>query len=478
MTSLPHSLQHLKINKSQVMAEYCRRSLYEFVKEFWEIIISDPYVDNWHIKYLCDEIQYAFKLVFNREHCEHDLIANVPPGASKSTIFTVAAPAWAWANDPTLTIITGSYSNDLSTTHAVKSRDIIKSEKYRRYYPKIKIRPDVDNKTNYANTLGGQRISTSVGGTITGKHAHIIIIDDPLNPMQAASDTERETANKWITETLPTRKVDKDVSLTCMVMQRLHVNDCTGHLLSIDGDRIKHICLPARESDNIRPADARTHYIDGLLDPKRLSDATLTVLEKRLGSYGAAGQLGQRPTPVEGAIWQKWFIPVPDNVFPRPDQLKSYATDWDTAMDSKSTNDYNAFCTSGYTQDETGRKIYIDRVGWKRAQFPELIKMMQMRPAPHYIEAKASGKSAKQTLVRQGIAAIEVQVEGGDKIARTQMASPTVEAGLVYVRQSILDSIYNDSEQGLLNFPNGAHDDLNDCIVQAIQRHSKTKTWW
>jgi len=165
---------------------------------------------------------------------------------------------------------------------------------------------------------------------------------------------------------------------------------------------------------------------------------------------------------------------VPDNVFPKPEDLSSYGTDWDTAYTDKETNDASAFCTSGMADG----KVYIDRVGYARLEFPGLLKYMTLRPGPHYIEAKASGKSAKQTLKQNGIPAIEVQVSGGDKVARTRFATPMAEAGLVYVRESLLDMIYNDSEQGLLHFPNGKHDDLNDVIVQAIQRHSKPKKEW
>ena len=104
-----------------------------------------------------------------------------------------------------------------------------------------------------------------------------------------------------------------------------------------------------------------------------------------------------------------------------------------------------------------------------------MIQFMRELPAPHYIEGKASGKSAKQTLTKEGINAIEVDVTGGDKIARARMATPTAEAGRVYIRESLLDFLYFDSKQGILKFPNASHDDVADVISQLIQRHSKRK---
>lgn len=178
-----------KISPDLAKGEQCRRSLFKFVQEFWEEIIPEDPVWNWHIEYLCDELQRdlirlcrlpeqivgGFKLPpKSREVKLHDLLVNIPPGTSKSTIFTVMGPAWIWTVDPTIRIISASYSGDLAIDHAVKSRDIIQSAKYRRYFPGIEIRADHNNKSNYKNTLGGERYATSTGGTITGIHAHWI----------------------------------------------------------------------------------------------------------------------------------------------------------------------------------------------------------------------------------------------------------------------------------------------------------------
>lgn len=442
--------------------------------EFWDVIVPDQFVNNWHIEYLCDELQKVAQLVFERSPKAYDVIINIPPGTSKSTICTVMFPVWCWVRDPAIRVITGSYSSDLSTAHSVKSRDIIRSDKFRRWFPDIELKSDMDNKTNYQNLYGGERVATSVGGTITGKHAHIIIVDDPLNAEQAASAADRERANRWMTQTLSTRKVDKEMTPTILVMQRLHVDDCTGHMLARKPEGIKHICLPGELADNICPAELKAKYVNGLLDEKRLNRTVLDEQKKDMGSYGYAGQIGQTPVPPGGVIWQQWFIPVADNIFPDKDTMIGYGSDWDTAYTKEQKNDATAYCTSG----RIGTDIYIDKVGFAKMEFPQMIRYMSLRDAPHYIEAKASGKSAKQTLSHNGVMAIEVPVMGGDKIARTSFATPMAEAGKVYVRASLLDLIYNDHEQGLLHFPNGLHDDLNDAIVQAIQRHSKPQMSW
>lgn len=457
-------IKELNIDINQVKAEICRRSFYEFVKEFWSVIIPEKPVYNWHIKYLCDHLQEQALLIKNRQPKKYDTIINIPPGTTKSTICTVMFPAWCWIIDPTFRIITGSYSASLSTDHAVKSRDIVKDEKYKLLFPYVEIKRDQDNKTQYKTTKGGERYATSVGGTITGIHAHLIIIDDPLNPKQADSDLERETANNWMDVTLSTRKVDKEMTPTILVMQRLHEMDCTGNWLKKRKDTIHHICLPAKLSNDVNPISNRDYYINGLLDPIRLSDKALNELYTILGSYGYAGQIQQIPAPEDGGVWKKWFIPIKRENLPN---LIDVGSDWDLAYTKEDKNSASAYVTSGRFEND----MYITDLGFEWLEFPDLINYMKARKPTHYIEAKASGKSAKQSLSKLGINAVEIDVGGGDKLGRTKMNTPFAEAGRVYIVDELIDKLYNDSQQGILKFPNNSHNDLNDALVQAIARH-------
>ena len=131
------------------------------------------------------------------------------------------------------------------------------------------IRHDKSGKGSYENIKGGARYSTSTGGTITGKHAHVIINDDPVNPKQAESPAMRLQANDH-TKTLSSRKVDKKNTPMVTIMQRLHDDDVTGYLLKKKKDKIRHICLPAEVSERVNPPELKERYIDGLLDPVRI----------------------------------------------------------------------------------------------------------------------------------------------------------------------------------------------------------------
>lgn len=452
-------------------AESIRRSLVlyrfdYFIREFWSEIIPEPLVWNWHISVLAQYCQSIVLKLKGREKAIKDLLINIPPGTTKSTIVTIMLPAWAWAIDPSLRILTTSYSSSLSTQHAIKSRDIIRSDKYKRLFPYVQIRKDQDNKTNYENTAGGQRYVSSVGGTITGFHGHLLIVDDPLNAQEAASEAKLADAEKYMDQTLSTRKVNKEGSPTILIMQRLHEKDPAGLWLKKRSTKIDRLCIPGVATEWIHPPELREHYdkAAGLLDPIRMSTEALMDLKDRLGSYGYAGQILQSPVPLEGALWQAdWFKIIRRDRIP---ELRDLATDWDLAFTKNDRNSASAWVTAG----KAGNTMYITGAGAVHAEFPQLINKMKTVQAPHYVEAMASGKSAVQTLKSQGIPAKEVQVQGGDKIARATLMSPYAEAGMVYIAEDVADFLLNDASQGLLKFPNGTHDDLNDALVQSINR--------
>jgi predicted phage terminase large subunit-like protein len=455
------------LDADQAAAELCKRHLSFFVKEFWPVVIAEELVWSDHMQVMCDEIQKVYEQAIARKPKLYDLIINIPPGTSKSTVCTIMAPAWAWAKDDSLRCITGSYSDALATEHSVKSRDIIESDLYHRYFPNVLIKYDKGRKTNYESTGLGQRYATSVGGTVTGIHAHVITIDDPLNPKQAASQTECNNANQWMDKTLSMRKVDKALTPTILVMQRLATNDCTGYLLAKQKGNVRHVCLPAEISERVSPPEYKSIYKDGLLDPARLSATVLKEARLDLGGDGYAGQMAQTPVQEGGLIWRKWFIEIDDAVFPDMKDATMIGSDWDLAYTDDDSNAASAYITAGKILN----KAFIWDFDYAFLEFPELIKYMKQRRAPHYIEAKASGKSAKQALSRAGIPAIEIKLMGSkDKIARAKMATPPVEAGLVYIKKSLADRLYNDDRQGILNFPRGQHKDVADALAQAMQR--------
>lgn len=462
-----------------VQADECKRSFFYFVKLFWKEIIPETPVWNWHIPYLCDELQKVSQNVVDRKEKLYDLLINIPPGTTKSTIVTIMWPAWLWAIDPTIRIISNSYASDIATEHATKSRDIINSDKYQQLFPNVRIRKDKSGKQAYDNTQNGARYTTSTGGAITGKHAHIIINDDPQNPKQAESEAHRKQAEDH-TKTLSSRKVNKVVTVTVTVMQRLHEKDVSGYLLEKKGENLKHIKLPAEITEKTKPipADLEQNYTDGLLDPVRLDRKALDEAKIDLGTRGYNGQFLENPTSEGGDIVKKeWFTIISRSEFYKLKSRQRTTIHFfmDTAYTDKSENDP----TGIHASCKIGNNLYITDRRKFHKEFPELIKFV-----PDYvksqgydgystirIEPKASGKSVVQTLKSfTKLNVVEIPAPTDDKKTRLHAASPTVESGRVF----LVEGAWNDEFlEEVCGFPNAAHDEDVDLLGYQIDYHLK-----
>lgn len=459
-----------ELNLNQIKAERCKRSFYFFFKEFWETIEAVELIDNWHIKYICDELQLSYE---KWEKCEiqDDILINVPPGSSKSTICTQLFPVWLWIKNPSIRVISSSYSDKLSTAHAVKSRDCIGSDKFKLYFSnEFQIKHGEDNKTWYKNSKKGERFATSTGGSVTGVHADFIIVDDPLNVKKSESEAERDQANKHVFETLSSRKTDRKRSVTIVIMQRLHDKDVAGEMLK--RKKVNHICLPGELSD-ITTEKARQYYIDGLLDAKRLDREALNIMRVNLGSYGYAGQIGQKPSPEGGGqLKTAWFNKIGYLEFQKLlEQSKSriifYA---DTAYTDNQKNDPTALMATC----RIGNNIYIINSESVYKELPELIKYIPNYVSAHgyssrsilKVEPKASGKSVVQVIKKESpINVAELPPPKDDKITRVSSIAPFIESG----RCILVEGGWNESFlQQCSAFPNGDHDDEVDNLVNSI----------
>lgn len=286
-----------------------------FVKTFWDVVQgSQPLGWNWHMSVICEELQVVAERAFIGEPSPYNLIINCPPGSSKSTLATILFPAWCWAKYPQTRCITASHTAELVLDLASKARDVIRSEKFQFYFPGIEIREDTEAKGLYRNNFGGDRISCTVAGkSPTGQHAHLLIVDDPIDPKKAISAAELKIASDFMTITLPSRRLRNNkgfIGIIILVMQRLHRGDPSAVMLEEakkEGAKpVRHICLPAELTDKVSPTNLRSFYINKLLDPQRLNEKELKAEQVKRMAY--ASQYLQDPTQAEGAMFrQEWF---------------------------------------------------------------------------------------------------------------------------------------------------------------------------
>lgn len=479
-------LRKLKREAYRDRAIECVASFFEFYKTFWHVMSGDPLVLNWHIEVICNELQELGGRMVRKEASLYDLIINVPPGQSKSTMVSQAFPVWLWLHDPTIAVITSSYSGDLSCDHSLKSKAIVKSDLFnilfQPYFLKMfgrYLRMTKDNEKDWRNNFGGARYATSTGGSVTGKHAHLIIRDDPINPEQAESKLYRIKCNRYNDRTLSSRKKNKDNTPTITVMQRLHTEDSTGHDLAKEGKPIKHICLPAELTHDVKPKELAQFYIDGLLDPNRLSRATLKQAKIDLGSYGYAGQMLQTPI-LEGGntikeAWLQYFSlgQLEEEVLSDKRQLRWQFT-MDGAYTEKETNDPSAlFCYAEYKN-----KLYVRDVVAVRMEMQDLLRFIPEFAYRNgynryfskiFIEPKANGMSVAQMLkTSTKLNIILDDPPRDDKVARVSACVPFIESGRMYLLRNA--SWIKNFVQEITEFPMAEHDDQVDVMTMAIRR--------
>lgn len=190
---------------------------------------GQPYISNWHIEAIAEYLGALEKQNLKR------LIINMPPRSLKSLSTTVAWTSYLLGRSPQSRIITASYASGISLKHAMDVRALIAQPWYRQAFPDFRLLSGQNEKHKFMTTQHGFRLATSVGGTLTGEGGDIIVMDDPLNPEQAMSRTQRQHANHWFDNTLATRLNDKINGRMLLVMQRLHSDDLSGHLLEKGG---------------------------------------------------------------------------------------------------------------------------------------------------------------------------------------------------------------------------------------------------
>lgn len=475
-------------NPLAVIRELNNRSFYHFLQHFWHIVSPHTFKPNWHIEYLCSELEKVAEQVGAKLPRKNDLIINVPPGSTKTITCTIMFPVWCWTKWYWMRFICASYSAPLSLESADYCRELVKSPEFRELYPELEIKDDKDTKSNFKITkkivinpgreprrvAGGNRFSTSVGGTLTGFHGDILIVDDPLKPDEAASEVALANANRWIEQTLSTRKTDKDNTPTILIMQRLHQDDPSGHMLEKAKENTFHICIPGEARNyksKIQPPELYKFYKDDLMDPTRMPWRVLRDMEADLGQYGYAGQIGQDPTPPGGGMFRVDFLTTM-SAMPNPLNIRHTVRYWDKA----STQDAGAYTVGvKMSQMTNGRWLVEDvkRGRWNTDERENIIKNTAQADGKNVVvwveqEPGSSGKDSAQGTIRN-LAGFAVYAEKptGDKIFRADPFSVQVNNGNI----SILNATWNrDFVEELRFFPFGTYKDQVDAASGAFTK--------
>jgi len=461
----------------QVRAEKYRRSLREFTKAAWPTI--EPGVDfqnNWHVDAISDHLQAVAEGDIKR------LIINVPPRHMKSISVAVALPAWTWTHQPEKKFLYASYASSLSIRDSTKCRRLIDSPWYKRHFgEKFELTGDQNQKQRFENDKTGYRIATSVGGALTGDGGDIICIDDPHNVVDSDSSKVREGVLEWWDQAMQTRLNDPRTGAFVIIMQRVHELDLTGHILANElGNEWNHLCLPARyEIGHPTPSKSMLGFSDPrtkegeLLWPERIDDRTLSTLERSLGSYAAAGQLQQRPSPKGGGILKaSWWVPWEKEDLP---DIEYVLQSYDTAFEAKESSSFSARTTWGVFTHKGATCAIVLEAWWDKVSYPDLRRLAQeayeeWEPDAVLIEKKASGQSLLQDLRMAGVPVLAYSPDR-DKEARAHASSALLEDGRIFFPSS--RKWAKDLIDICAAFPAHPNDDVVDTCTQAWLRLRK-----
>ena len=181
----------------------CRVDFLVFAQKAFEVVEPGVKLEwNWHLDCLCDHMQalYEDKLPEGKTR----LCINVPPRSLKSFLTSIAFPAWVIGRDASKKFICTSFGFSLAKEMSQKSRIIFESDWYKRVFPNVIIDNAQNEKHNFWTTKRGMYYSSAIL-SITGRGADYVILDDPINPKEAFSETIRHDTNSTIRSTIPTR---------------------------------------------------------------------------------------------------------------------------------------------------------------------------------------------------------------------------------------------------------------------------------
>jgi predicted phage terminase large subunit-like protein len=496
---------HLEAARRLLSIMEAEDSLYAFLKQAWPIGEgTTPFVEGWALQAICEHLE----AVSNRQI--RNLLINIPPRCTKSTLISIMWPAWRWIKEPAERFVFASFASNLSRTHSRKCREIIESPWYQRNWGHIyQLAKDQNAKGRFDNNKAGFRIAAGIHSQVTGDGGSVLVCDDPNNAQDGESEAKRLRAIEFWDGTWASRLNDRKKDVRVVVQQRIHEADISGHIMNndVNGEWVKLI-LPMEFEEKRRSITVILPSTNGkpwsdprkkegeLLWPERMGATEVEKLKADLRTeYRIAGQLQQRPAPAEGGIikksWWGWWKKE------QPPTLHHIIQSWDTALEAKDENADSACTTWGIFYDDHRVANLILLSLWRgKVEYPDLRRVAKRlyedyrddgsvmgfkadgkhQPDMVLIEAKASGHSLIQDLHRAGIPVIRFNPgKYGDKIERVRAVTHLIEAGRVWLPASPPDYTklrrFADlfCEKAAI-FPNGDSRDLVDTMTQVLLR--------
>ncbi|WP_337187911.1 phage terminase large subunit [Phenylobacterium sp.] len=330
----------------QVLRAALQADFHAFIRPAFDTLNpGQAFQPNWHIEAIAHALSEVGRGDIN------PLLITIPPRYLKSICGSVAFPAWMMGRDPTLRFLVASYSAELATKHARDFRTVVESGWFRTFFPNFgRLKRVADAEITTAQN--GSRRSVSLGGSVTGFGADILIIDDLMKAADASSPVERQRVRDFYDQTLFSRLDDKQDGCIIAIQQRLHEDDLAGYLLEKGGNWV-HLNLPAiAEEDEQIPLGPRRRHVrkrGDALFPSREPIGTLESIRLEIGAPAFSAQYQQNPVSLDSAHVRWERIQTYEEPYHRV-AYTQVVQSWDTAMHGGPNSDFSVCTTWGYAE--------------------------------------------------------------------------------------------------------------------------------
>ena len=444
--------------------------------------LSATYTEPWepypHLEYINKKIT---DLIENRTPKKR-LLITTPPRHGKSLLCSVYTPAWFLNKYPTKRVILASYGDDFAAEWGRQVRDLIDQNE-----SKLNITVSRDssaaNRWKIDGHTGGM-VTAGVGGQLTGRGAHLFIIDDPIKDAEEANSAViRDQKWRWWTTVAQTRLEPGGVVV--LILTRWHEDDLAGRILQHEPQLWEHVNLPAIAEEG----DLLGRTPGAALCPERYDENALGAIRTSIGSSAFSSLYQQRPTPEGGGVFkerdfrtwtpsltqEKTYILRDDDgsILVPSEECWRFAT-CDLAITKNTTSDYTVIGIWDVAPWLTPTRMMLVQIIRERIDGSEhvpLIKSVWNVYRPHYIgiESASFGSMTIQAVRREGIIVRELKARSraNDKEFRAKDAALLMEQHRVYF-PSKADWLAAYRHE-LLAFPAGTHDDMVDVTAYACR---------
>lgn len=375
-----------------------------------------------------------------------------PPRHSKSLLISNLFASYLMTKFQGFHVVVASYAGELSLELGRRTQSIFTSDNYKRIFQDITVSDDSSSKTRFHLSNGSSYFAVGVGGSLVGKSASILILDDAYKGLeQARSKAYQETLKNWYGGSFYTRRLRGAPLIIVNTLWTL--NDLPLKLVEADPEGWSVLKLAAIREDGTA------------LWPGMFSLEALLDIKRTIGTQAFQALYQQEPNPDEGAIikrgWFKFYTQMP--------KLELMLQSWDLAVKDKVSSDF----VVGLVMGRKGADKYIVDMFRARVDFPATVQAIRTMSAKHpttykkLIEDKANGPAVIATLKSKVSGLIPVEPVG-DKFMRLNAVAPDVEAGNVYLPDPSIAPWVHDFIEEVCSFPTAKHDDIPDAFSQGL----------